>query len=113
MINGGDFNPNLKDTSFLATYGFILVLGIFVGALFVMRAIDKVELDTALKKLRFILYGVGSSMLTTWLIFELCLYFGLPPSLSAAIGGGAGFLGAEVIARLFLFYFQKRLKNGK
>ncbi|PAF50854.1 phage holin family protein [Helicobacter sp. 13S00477-4] len=92
----------------IKTYLFVAVIGIFVGCLFVMRTISEEVIDTKAKMIQFIVYGVGSSMLITWIGYEVFVFYGLPPSLACAIGGGMGFVGAESIARLVIRVFKKK-----
>ncbi|MCE3040471.1 phage holin family protein [Helicobacter anatolicus] len=97
--------------SFWLSYLLIIFVGAFSGAMYVMRTIEKEELDTRIKKLRYIIYGMGSSMLFTWIASEIGFYFGLPNSLSVALGGGIGFLGAECVTAFFLKFLQKKLEE--
>lgn len=90
------------------TYLFVVVIGIFVGCLFVIRTMQEEIIDTKSKMIQFIFYGIGSSMLITWIGYEVFVFYGLPPSLSCAIGGGMGFVGAESIARLVIRIFKKK-----
>lgn len=90
------------------TYVFVVVIGIFVGLLFVLRTIHEEAIDTKSKLIQFVIYGIGSSMLITWIGYEVFVFYGLPQSLSCAIGGGMGFVGAETIARLVIKAFKKK-----
>ncbi|PAF41203.1 holin [Helicobacter sp. 11S02596-1] len=89
-------------------YGWIIVLGLSVGFLFVLRSIEEKPITTTWQAVRFVIYGVGSSMFITWLGFELFLYLGLPTPLAAALGGGFGFIGANTIAGLVIRVFKHR-----
>lgn len=92
-------------------YLFILCLGIFVGILFVLRTIKEVAIDTKSKRNQYVFYGIGSSMLTTWIAYELLNYFtNFPLSLSSAIAGGVGFIGAETASRIAIRFFENKLK---
>lgn len=90
------------------TYLFVLIIGIFVGLLFVLRTIQEEAIDTKGKLIQFVIYGIGSSMLITWIGYEVFVFYGLPQSLACAIGGGMGFVGAETIARLVIRVFKKK-----
>ncbi|MDO7253890.1 phage holin family protein [Helicobacter cappadocius] len=92
----------------LKTYAFVMIIGIFVGCLFVLRTIHEEAIDTKAKMIQFIIYGVGSSMLITWIGYEVLIFYSLPNSLSCAIGGGLGFVGAETISRLIIALFKKK-----
>ncbi|PAF49212.1 hypothetical protein BKH41_03790 [Helicobacter sp. 12S02232-10] len=101
------FWENMKFYIFLAT------IGALVGVLYVLRTIQEEHIDTKSKALQFIIYGVGSSMLVTWIGYEIAhTYYGLPDSLSCAIGGGLGFIGAETISRLLIKLFKKKTGIG-
>lgn len=91
------------------TYLFIGILGVFSGFLFVLRTIQNEAIDTKGKAIRFVTYGIGSSVLITWIGFETFVYLGLPNSLSSALGGGLGFIGAETVARLVIRAFNKKI----
>ncbi|PAF53241.1 hypothetical protein BKH42_06855 [Helicobacter sp. 13S00482-2] len=98
---------NLLDL--MRTYIFVALIGLFVGCLFVLRTISEEVIDTKSKMIQFIIYGVGSSMLITWIGYEIFVFYGLPPSLACSIGGGLGFIGAETIARIFIRFLKKKL----
>ncbi|WP_104696350.1 phage holin family protein [Helicobacter salomonis] len=94
----------------LMPYLIVLVVGFCVGGLFVLRTIKSEELKGWGDRLRYIVWGVGSSMLTTWLSFEIIgYYFKLPLGLATAISGGIGYMGAEVIGELGLKAIAKKL----
>lgn len=89
-------------------YLIVLFMGLFAGVMYVLRSITEQKIDTRLKAVVFVIQGIGSSMLLCFLSFEGAHYFGLPNALSVAIGGGVGWLGGEVISRLFLRFFEKK-----
>lgn len=91
------------------TYLFVAIIGICVGCLFVLRTIQEEVIDSKAKAIQFVLYGIGSSTLITWIGYEVLVFYGLPPSLSCAIGGGLGFIGAETIARLAIRILKKKV----
>ncbi|ANT42985.1 putative holin [Helicobacter phage Pt5322G] len=62
------------------------------------------------EKMIYFIQGVGSSMLITWISYEIADYFfNLPTSLCVAISGGVGYLGAESVSSLALDSLKKRL----
>ncbi|GAA7603409.1 hypothetical protein HpMMM19_14970 [Helicobacter pylori] len=68
------------------------------------------EFKNKTEKLFYIIQGVGSSMLITWISYEITTYFfNLPTSLCVAISGGVGYLGAESVSALALDSLRKRL----
>ncbi|PAF49066.1 hypothetical protein BKH41_02960 [Helicobacter sp. 12S02232-10] len=93
-------------------YLFVIIVGFAVGILYILRAIQEEPINSKSKAIQFVLYGVGSSMLVTWIGYEISIYYGLPASLSCAIGGGLGFIGAETIARLLIKLFKKKTGIG-
>lgn len=95
-------------------YIVLVGIGFLVGILFVLRTIQEEHIDTKSKAVQFIIYGIGSSMLVTWIGYEVAhTYYGLPDSLSCAIGGGLGFVGAETISRLLIKLFKKKTGIGE
>ncbi|MCK0498511.1 phage holin family protein [Helicobacter pylori] len=91
-------------------YFLVLIIGFFVGFLYVLRSIRSENFKNKSEKVFYIIQGVGSSMLTTWISYEITDYFfNLPSSLSVAISGGVGYLGAESMSTLFLDILKKRL----
>ncbi|GAA7447533.1 hypothetical protein MM0357_14660 [Helicobacter pylori] len=91
-------------------YLLITMIGLFVGFLYVLRSIRSEEFKSKTEKAFYIIQGVGSSMLATWISYEIMSYFfDLPMSLCIAISGGVGYLGAESVSSLVLDNLKKRL----
>ncbi|WQZ31812.1 phage holin family protein [Helicobacter pylori] len=91
-------------------YFLIGLIGLFVGFLYVLRSIRRENFKNKTEKVIYIVQGVGSSMLITWISYEITNYFfNLPESLCVAISGGVGYLGAESVSALALDSLQKRL----
>ncbi|MBI1562142.1 phage holin family protein [Helicobacter pylori] len=91
-------------------YLLVLVVGLFVGCLYVLRSIRGQDFKNKAEKLIYITQGVGSSALITWISYEITDYFfNLPTSLCVAISGGVGYLGAESVSALALDSLKKRL----
>lgn len=91
-------------------YLLVLTIGLFVGLLYVFRSIRNEEFKNKTEKVIYIIQGVGSSMLITWISYEIMDYFfNLPTSLCVAISGGVGYLGAESVSALALDSLKKRL----
>ncbi len=94
----------------LAPYFLVGLIGLLVGFLYVLRSIRSEDFKNKTEKVIYIVQGVGSSMLTTWISYEIANYFfNLPTSLCVAISGGVGYLGAESVSVLFLDSLKKRL----
>ncbi|WP_104714322.1 phage holin family protein [Helicobacter cetorum] len=94
----------------LVPYFLVGFVGLFVGILYVLKAMRKEEFKSFTERLAYILQGVGSSMLVTWISYEITEYFfKLPPSLCVAISGGIGYLGAESISLLALKIIEKKM----
>ncbi|MFA8033508.1 holin [Helicobacter pylori] len=91
-------------------YFLVLMIGLFVGFLYVLRSIKTENFKNKTEKMIYIIQGVGSSMLITWISYEIMDYFfNLPTSLCVAISGGVGYLGAESVSALVLDSLKKRL----
>ncbi|WP_219032243.1 holin [Helicobacter pylori] len=91
-------------------YLLLLMIGLFVGFLYVLRSMRNESFKDKTERLFYIIQGTGSSMLTTWISYEITDYFfNLPTSLCVAISGGVGYLGAESLSVLVLDILKKRL----
>ncbi|WP_120910979.1 phage holin family protein [Helicobacter pylori] len=91
-------------------YLLVLVIGLFVGFLYVLRSIKNEDFKNSSEKVIYFIQSVGSSMLITWISYEITDYFfQLPQSLCVAISGGIGYLGAESVSALALDSLKKRL----
>lgn len=91
-------------------YFLVMAIGLFVGFLYVLRSIRNEDFKNKTEKAFYIIQGVGSSMLITWISYEITDYFfKLPTSLCVAISGGVGYLGAESASVLVLDSLKKRL----
>ncbi len=91
-------------------YLLVLTIGLFVGFLYVLRSIKNEDFKNRSEKVIYFVQGVGSSMLITWISYEITDYFfQLPQSLCVAISGGVGYLGAESVSALALDSIKKRL----
>ncbi|GAA9476760.1 hypothetical protein HpHA294_10550 [Helicobacter pylori] len=98
------------EVSKLIPYLLVSIIGLFVGFLYVLRSMGNEDLKNKTEKVIYIIQGVGSSMLITWISYEITDYFfNLPTSLCVAIGGGVGYLGAESVSALALDSIKKRL----
>ncbi|WP_101021838.1 holin [Helicobacter pylori] len=98
------------EISKIISYLLMMLIGVFVGVLYVLRSIRDEEFKNKTEKLLYIIQGVGSSMLITWVSYEITDYFfNLPMSLCIAISGGVGYLGAESVSALALDSLKKRL----
>ncbi|GAA7396632.1 hypothetical protein ID0642_14510 [Helicobacter pylori] len=91
-------------------YFLLTIVSLFVGFLYVLRSIKNENFKNKTEKLFYIIQGVGSSMLITWISYEIMDYFfNFPISLCVAISGGVGYLGAESVSALVLDSLKKRL----
>ncbi len=91
-------------------YLLVLAIGLFVGFLYVLRSLRNENFKNRTEKVIYFIQGVGSSMLITWISYEITDYFfQLPQSLCVAISGGVGYLGAESVSALALDSIKKRL----
>ncbi len=91
-------------------YFLVFWVGLFVGFLYVLRSIRNEDFKNKSERMIYIIQGVGSSMLITWISYEIMDYFlNFPTSLCVAISGGVGYLGAESVSSLALDSLKKRL----
>ncbi|ANT42582.1 phage holin family protein [Helicobacter pylori] len=91
-------------------YFLVVLIGLFVGFLYALRNIKSEEFKNKTERLLYFIQGVGSSMLITWVSYEITEYFfNFPTSLCIAISGGIGYLGAESVSALALDSLKKRL----
>lgn len=98
------------EISKLMPYFLVGAIGLFVGVLYVFRSIRNEDFKNKSEKVIYFIQGVGSSMLVTWISYEITDYFfQLPQSLCVAISGGIGYLGAESVSALALDSLKKRL----
>ncbi|WP_154448670.1 holin [Helicobacter pylori] len=98
------------EISKIIPYLLVMVIGVFVGFLYVLKSIRNEDLKNKTEKLIYAIQGVGSSMLVTWISYEIMDYFfNLPTSLCIAVSGGVGYLGAESVSVIVLDGLKKRL----
>ncbi|WRF76136.1 holin [Helicobacter pylori] len=98
------------EVSKLIPYFLVLIIGLFVGLLYVLRSVRSEDFKNKTERLFYIIQGVGSSMLITWISYEITDYFfNFPTSLCVAVSGGVGYLGAESVSALALDSLKKRL----
>ncbi len=97
------------ETSKFILYILVGLIGLFVGILYALRSIRNENFKNKMEKVIYFIQGVGSSMLITWISYEITNYFfNLPTSLCVAISGGLGYLGAESVSVLALDILKKR-----
>ncbi|GAA9671622.1 hypothetical protein HpVH12_14560 [Helicobacter pylori] len=98
------------DISKFISYFLVLIIGLFVGFLYVLRSIKNEAFKNKTERFFYIIQGIGSSMLITWIGYEITDYFfNFPTSLCVAVSGGFGYLGAETVSSLVLDSLKKRL----
>ncbi|GAA7956266.1 hypothetical protein COL5_14600 [Helicobacter pylori] len=91
-------------------YLLVLTIGLLVGVLYALRGFKNEVFKNRNERVIYFIQGVGSSMLITWISYEITDYFfQLPQSLCVAISGGVGYLGAESVSALALESLKKRL----
>ncbi|GAA8572529.1 hypothetical protein KYTH32_09020 [Helicobacter pylori] len=91
-------------------YFLVLMIGLFVGFLYVLRSIKNEAFKNKTEGLFYVIQGVGSSALVTWISYEILDYFfNLPTSLCISISGGVGYLGAESVSALVIDTLKKRV----
>ncbi|GAA6915042.1 hypothetical protein HpHNI91_13330 [Helicobacter pylori] len=91
-------------------YFLMLMIGLFAGFLYVLKSMRNECFKNRLERLFYIIQGVGSSMLLTWISYEsIDYFFNVPTSLCVAISGGVGYLGAESVSALVIDSLKKRV----
>ncbi|GAA8784010.1 hypothetical protein DUHN20_12690 [Helicobacter pylori] len=91
-------------------YFLVLMIGCFVGILYILKSIKNENFKNKTQRFFYIIQGIGSSMLVTWISYEITdFFFNLPHSLCVAISGGVGYLGADSVSALALDSLKKRI----
>lgn len=94
-------------------YLWLIVIAIISSFLYCLRLYDEHEYKSRWHLVRRILYGMGGSMLTTYVLYEVLIYAGLPNGLSIALGGAGGYIGAETFSRLFVQFLEKKIDKDE
>ncbi|WRA92622.1 holin [Helicobacter pylori] len=98
------------EISKIIPYFLVGLIGLFVGFLYILRSITMKEFKNKTDRLYYVIQGIGSSMLITWISYEITNYFfNLPTSLCIAISGDVGYLGADRVSDLALDSLKKRI----
>lgn len=90
-------------------YIWMMIVGFIGGCLYVLREFDAHEIKNKRHLIRRVFYGVTSSMFITYVAWEILIFQGLPVSVSTAIGGGLGYIGAETASRVVVRFFEKKI----
>lgn len=59
------------------------------------------------------LYGFLGSAFTCWVVFEVCSYLGFNQSLSLALAGGSGYLGADFLLEILNKFLHTKIDKTK
>lgn len=59
------------------------------------------------------IYGFLGSALTCWIVYEICSYFGFNQSLSLALAGGSGYLGADFLLEILNRFINTKIDKTK
>ena len=102
----------MKDHINYFVLGIIALISMF---LYVLSILDKEEVQKHNRRKGYVLRrattGAIGSAICVWLAYETAIYFGLPNSFSLAISGFVGFLGADVLSRMFEKVFNRFIDN--
>lgn len=90
----------------------VIVIAFLVSILYGFKAYDEVEAKTRGERIRKTLYGMGGSFITTFVLYEVFIYFGITHSLAAALGGAGGYLGAEFVKSIALRFLEKKIDRA-
>lgn len=88
---------------------FLAMLAFFASVLYAIKNYDELKEAAKGARIRKLIYGMAGSALTTWTIYEILLYLGLPSRLCLALGGACGYLGAEIVSRIALTFIESRI----
>lgn len=97
----------------LQEFGFVLVIGIVTGILYVIKGYEKRCILTRGEHIRYVINGVLGSMFLTWLGYELFCAIGLNTNLSVALGGLLAYLGTDKVAELFEKFIIQKIGGDK
>lgn len=91
------------------------IISLISMLVYVLSIFDKEEVERHNRKKGYVyrraIVGAIGSAICVWLAYELAVYLGLPNSLSLAISGFIGFLGADVLSRMFEKVFNQFVDN--
>lgn len=92
-------------------YFILAIISIVSMFLYVLSILDKEEVQNHNRRKGYVMrrsiVGAIGSAICVWLAYETAIYFGLPNSFSLAISGFVGFLGADVLSRMFEKVFNR------
>lgn len=101
--------PQLKETIEIKDYALLAII-VLIGAISCFKIYDDNKELPMGQRIRKTIYGMGGSILTTWIIFELLEYYsGFPFTLCLAIASGCGYIGAEGTIKFAQIFIDKNL----
>lgn len=96
-------------------YIILAMISLISMFLYVLSIFDKEEVQKHNRRKGYVyrraIVGSIGSAICVWLAYETAVYFGLPNSFSLAISGFVGFLGADVLSRMFEKVFNRFVDN--
>lgn len=93
-------------------YFWVFVMALIMGFITALRLYDSEERQHKGRFVRRLIIATIGSMFLTFLIYEVCIFFGLPNNLSVMLGGGAGFLGSDTMSRIAIKWIENKF-NAK
>lgn len=100
-----DFNSNWK-------YLWVFIMSLIMAFLTALRFYNSEEKQDKSLFFRELIIETIGSMFLTFLFYEICIYFGLPHTLSVMLGGGAGFLGIKTLRAIAIKWLENKF-NAK
>jgi len=97
-----DAKVSMKDYALLGT---LLAIGIISA----FKSFDDHKELPLGQRIRKTIYGIGGSMITTWVVFEGLMYYGdFPLRMNLAIAAAFGYIGAEAAIKFFTNMVERK-----
>lgn len=98
-----------------SNYFILALISIVSMCVYILSILDQEEVQKHNRRKGYVLrrsiVGAIGSAICVWLAYETAIYVGLPNSFSLAISGFVGFLGADVLSRMFEKVFNRFLDH--
>lgn len=94
-------------------YIVLAILSFLSGIAYVLKNFFKEITERKLEHEFKMIYGFLGSALTCWVVFELCVYFNFNQSLSLALAGGSGYLGADFLLEILQKFLNTKIDKTR
>lgn len=90
---------------------YVAGIALLASFLFYLKNFDTDEYKTLSRgaRIRKLCYGCIGSAITSWVCFEMLMYFNVPFRLSLALGAMVAYLGGEAISNLMLKFVERKI----